>query len=182
VLGAEGVTKMPKRKTGLPSNEERFCQEYVIDHNGTQAARRAGYRGSDATLATKAWRLLRKDEVWKRVRELEDAISTRNHLSAARTLEKSAEIVEADIAEITEEDGTIRSLRSIPPKFRKLIESLEYDIYGRPKIKLPSRNAALTNLMKHHKLITERSDINIHLSLEDLITKSYNSKDTKDEK
>lgn len=27
----------------LTPRQLRFCQEYIIDHNGTQAAKRAGY-------------------------------------------------------------------------------------------------------------------------------------------
>ena len=48
---------------------ERFCQEYVIDYNGTRAAIRAGY--SEKNAATQSGRMLRKAEVLARVRELQ---------------------------------------------------------------------------------------------------------------
>ena len=63
----------------LKKKEERFCQEYVIDYNGTQAAIRAGYKESDA--ANRATRLLRKAEVSARVHELEKEIAERLGLS-----------------------------------------------------------------------------------------------------
>lgn len=43
--------------------QERFVTEYVIDLNGAAAAKRAGYTGSDASLAVQASRLLRDANV-----------------------------------------------------------------------------------------------------------------------
>lgn len=63
----------------LKPKEERFCREYVIDYNGTQAAIRAGYKESDAH--NRACRLLKKAEVSARVRELQQEIAQRLALS-----------------------------------------------------------------------------------------------------
>jgi phage terminase small subunit len=63
----------------LKPKEERFCQEYVIDYNGTQAAIRARYKESDA--ANRATRLLKKAEVSARIHELEKEIAQRLGLS-----------------------------------------------------------------------------------------------------
>jgi phage terminase small subunit len=48
---------------------ERFCQEYVVDYNGTQAAIRAGY--SDTSAKQTAYKLLKREEVSSRIRELQ---------------------------------------------------------------------------------------------------------------
>ena len=53
----------------LKGKYERFCQEYVIDYNGTQAAVRTGYEKKSAR--QQASRLLAKDEVLGRIRELQ---------------------------------------------------------------------------------------------------------------
>lgn len=66
---------MPK----LRGKEEKFCLEYVIDYNGTQAAIRAGYKKEDA--ANRAYRLVRKAEIAARVRELEKELAERLGLS-----------------------------------------------------------------------------------------------------
>lgn len=63
----------------LSPKEERFCREYVIDYNGTQAAIRSGYKVSDA--ANRATRLLKKAEVSARVRELQQEMAQRLALS-----------------------------------------------------------------------------------------------------
>lgn len=63
----------------LKPKEERFCQEYVIDYNGTQAAIRAKYKPSDA--ANRASRLLKKAEVSARIHELEKEMAQRLAIS-----------------------------------------------------------------------------------------------------
>jgi len=69
--------KKPKRKKKpeisvsdvLNAQQERFCREYLIDYNATEAATRAGY--SKKTAATQGWRLLKNAKVLARVRELQ---------------------------------------------------------------------------------------------------------------
>lgn len=64
----------------MQDKHERFCQEYVIDYNGTRAAMRAGY--SERNAATQAGRLLKKAEVLARVRELQHEQLERLSISA----------------------------------------------------------------------------------------------------
>lgn len=59
---------MPK-ETNLTPQQELFCQEYIVDYNGTQAAKRAGY--SDKTAAVQASRLLKNAKVLSRVRAIQ---------------------------------------------------------------------------------------------------------------
>lgn len=54
----------------LSGKIERFCEEYVVDYNATQAAIRAGYKEKSA--ANQGSRLLKNDEVLARVRELQE--------------------------------------------------------------------------------------------------------------
>lgn len=48
---------------------ERFCQEYIVDYNGTQAAVRAGY--SEASARQHSVKLLSNASILSRVRELQ---------------------------------------------------------------------------------------------------------------
>lgn len=48
---------------------ERFCQEYVVDYNGTQAAIRAGYKEKSAR--SQASELLTNPNILSRVRDLQ---------------------------------------------------------------------------------------------------------------
>lgn len=50
----------------LTEKERRFCDAYMTVEaagNGVKACRLAGYKGTDAVLATTAWRLLRKADI-----------------------------------------------------------------------------------------------------------------------
>ena len=53
----------------LKRQQERFCQEYVVDYNGTQAAIRAGYKENSAR--KQASRLLTNEDILTRVHELQ---------------------------------------------------------------------------------------------------------------
>ena len=59
---------------------ERFCQEYLIDLNGKQAAIRTGY--SEATAAAQASRLLTNVNIQERVAELQAERSKRTTIDA----------------------------------------------------------------------------------------------------
>lgn len=47
----------------LSAKMQAFINEYLIDFNATRAAERAGYKGSEATLASTGWENLRKPEI-----------------------------------------------------------------------------------------------------------------------
>lgn len=49
---------------------ETFCQEYIVDYNGTQAAIRAGY--SKKTAGVQASKLLKNANILARIRELQE--------------------------------------------------------------------------------------------------------------
>jgi phage terminase small subunit len=71
---------------GLNDKQERFCQEYVIDLNATQAAIRAGY--SKKTAYSLGQRLLKKAEIIARIEELKKEIADKNKLSAEWVIEE----------------------------------------------------------------------------------------------
>ena len=54
------------------AKHERFCVEYVVDHNGSRAATRAGY--SEKTAAQQASRLLTDAKIRARIAELDTAV------------------------------------------------------------------------------------------------------------
>ena len=55
--------------SALRGRHEKFCQEYVIDYNGTQAAIRAGYEKQSAR--QQASRLLSQEDILSRIMELQ---------------------------------------------------------------------------------------------------------------
>lgn len=55
--------------SALRGKHEIFCQEYIVDYNGTQAAIRAGYEKKSAR--QQASRLLSQEEILNRIMELQ---------------------------------------------------------------------------------------------------------------
>lgn len=68
----------------LTPKQERFCQEYLIDLNATQAATRAGY--SAKTANEQGARLLANVSVQSQINELKKARSQSTGINAERVL------------------------------------------------------------------------------------------------
>lgn len=84
---------MAKKLTAM---EAAFAQEYVLDHNGTRAAIRAGYApGKDnANAAARASRLLKKQAVLDRIAEHESDIAKEFVLTRDGLINRYREIYE----------------------------------------------------------------------------------------
>lgn len=78
----------------LTPKQERFCQEYLVDLNGTQAAIRAGY--SPKTANEIAAENLAKPSIVARVAELQAERATRTQVTADRVVRELARIAFLD--------------------------------------------------------------------------------------
>lgn len=89
----------------LTDKQERFCLEYVIDYNATQAAIRSGY--SEESARQQASRLLTKDDIKARVIELSNATADELGITRRRILTKLWDVVEKSYegAPKTDKDG-----------------------------------------------------------------------------
>ena len=72
----------------LTPKQERFCQEYIIDLNGAQAAIRAGYSVKDAR--TQASRLSTNANIQKYIAELQQKKNAALDLKSEDTLREIA--------------------------------------------------------------------------------------------
>lgn len=77
---------------GLNAKQERFCNEYIIDLNGTQAAIRAGY--SEDSAGSIASEILTKPEIQARIEALKLERSMRTDISADYVLSGLKEVAE----------------------------------------------------------------------------------------
>lgn len=157
---------------GLTEKQRRFCEEYLVDFNATQAAIRAGY--SEKTAYAIGWENLRKPEIIQTIRE--------KTMSAEEVLLRLTDIARGDIADLmeitptgfnfrlieTKEDGT----RVTNPK-TKLIKKIKQRVTTilaksengadqeiiETELELYSAHDALRDLGKHHKLFADRINI-----------------------
>ncbi len=160
--------------------EERFCQEYLIDLNATQAMMRAvGNSIKLTSAATMGHRLLRKVEIQQRITFLNDRRKERVKASADEVLVELSRIALADLGDMFDDDGLLLPLKAMPLDARRAIASLETEELfsgfmsvckecGKDrelhmgyikKLKIWDKNKSLENLGRHHKLFTDKLEV-----------------------
>ncbi len=75
----------------LNEKQKRFCEEYIVDSNATQAAIRAGY--SERTANEQGARLLAKDSVKTYIRELMDEAKDDTIASAQEVMQYLTSVI-----------------------------------------------------------------------------------------
>ena len=92
----------------LTAKQQRFCDEYLIDLNATQAAIRAGY--SPKTAEQLAYQLLQKTSVQNHISELQKKREERTEITQDSVLHELALIAFAkasDYARVVEKDAMV---------------------------------------------------------------------------
>lgn len=89
---------MNKNVGKLTAKQERFCYEYCIDFNATQAAIRAGYKAVNA-FSTGAENL-RKPLLYSKIREMQDKLAETAGISALRVLREHEKLAFSSIAHL----------------------------------------------------------------------------------
>lgn len=112
-----------KTELNLNSRQEAFCREYIIDHNATQAAIRAGY--SQKTAYSLGQRLLKNAEVKKRMIELESKAIEKAELTVDRVVNELCNIAFFDIKNLYDENGQLMNIHDMPEETRRAISGIE---------------------------------------------------------
>ena len=108
----------------LNDKREAFCQEYLVDLNGTQAAIRAGY--SEKTANRIASQLLSKLDVQGRIAELMQGRNRSTQIDASYVLTRLKEIDELDVIDILNDDlNGFKRLSEWPKSWRTSISGLD---------------------------------------------------------
>lgn len=153
-----GQPTTPRFTRPLSMQQERFCQEYVRDLNGTQAAIRASY--SPHTAGQQAYDLLRHPQVQARITQVLEARSRHVALETDKTLAVLGCILHADAADLTDAKGNLIPLHLLPAHVRAAIESVEWH-NGKLRYKLASKTVALHLAMKYQNLIVDKSEVKV---------------------
>jgi phage terminase small subunit len=180
---------MPRKKRQKTVDREAlFVAEYLVDLNGTEACRRAGYEGTRATLCQQAYVLLRKPEVLGLVRKGMEKRSARVEVLQDEVLQVLLDHLRADISEAFDDDGQLLDLDKMPPHVRRQIQSIEveelYEGHGRErvnvgrmhKLKLWSKDKALELALRHKGLLNDKLLVKEELSLEELVNAAMASR------
>lgn len=179
----------------LNPKQERFCLEYIVDLNATQAAIRSGY--SEKTAQEIGSENLSKPIIAARVQELIEKRSKRTEITADLVLQELLKIATVDIAKAFNENGDLLPIHEIPEEIRRAFGGIEIfaereyvekendddgprekEVIGfTKKIKIIEKTKALELLGRHLKLFTDvikheglesRSDEELKKRLEEL--------------
>lgn len=160
----------------LTDKQERFCQEYLKDLNGTQAAIRVGYSAKTAT--EQSSRLLTNVNVAARVKELMGKRSERTEITADVVLKELLLLAKVDLAQAYDEKGNLKPIHEIPEDVRRAIAGIkvyeEFEGYGKDRVKVGEvrevkfwdKTRTLELLGKHLKLFTDKVEHSGNMGLE----------------
>jgi len=142
----------------LTPKKERFCEEYVVDLNGTQAATRAGY--SKNTAAEQASRLLSNVNIQKYIKELKEKQQERTQVTADMVIKELALLAFQDSANLVNDEDRLLSIHGMGSSVSRTIAEVTSRIEkGRgdddnsyaeiTKVKTYDKKGALDSLGKH---------------------------------
>ena len=127
---SRGAKRPPSNQYGLEDRQWLFCQQFIIDDNGTQAAIRAGYSANGAK--TQAARLLTNANVQRAIADLRAARTQRLEITADRVLQELALLAFSDIGEVmdfTQAEVRLRLAHAIPENARRALASMKVKRY-----------------------------------------------------
>jgi phage terminase small subunit len=104
------------------AKEEKFCYEYCLDLNATQAAIRAGYSRKTAKAA--ASRLLTKVNLQKKIGELQGNLAETAKISALRLINEHAKIAFSNIADLHIDWTTLKDFKSLTDDQKACIQEI----------------------------------------------------------
>lgn len=141
----------------MTAKQKRFCEEYVIDFNATQAAIRSEY--SKRTAKSQGQRMLTKVDLLNYIETLKQKIENKSIMTATEVLKELSKIAKSSLKDIVNEKGGLRPLEEMPEDVAAAISEIRVDSIGKPvdgvlvlrtTIKFHSKVAALEHLGKHH--------------------------------
>ena len=163
----EPIEQEPKNGK-LSPKQLKFCEEYLIDLNGTQAAIRAGYKKKYAQ--QQATENLLKPLIRKFITKLKKRISAKAVLTAQETLEEASIVARSSLenyVDIDELTGVIRAkgFKEMPKDSIRALQSVEENraikedadgkgvtVYDKVKFKTHPKMRAIEFLGKYHGL------------------------------
>jgi len=174
---------MSEKKKKLSCKHERFCHEYLVDYNATQAYIRAGYSPKNAQ--KNSWRLMEDDGIHARIRELQKGLYDRLREDEYKTLKKLYNLIYYDARQLFDEDGQLKNFRNLDEDIASVITGVKVrkqfggkDEDGNAifddivEVKLIDRLHALELMMRNQSILQPDSQTNINIGLGEAIRKA----------
>lgn len=106
----------------LTAKQERFCYEYCIDYNATQAAIRAGYKADNAYAIGSE--NLRKPEVKNRISEMQSNLAETAGISALRILKEHERIAFSNAGQLRDGWISLKDFEKLPDSVKACIQEI----------------------------------------------------------
>jgi phage terminase small subunit len=148
----------------LTDKQIRFCEEYLIDLNATQAAIRAGY--SEKTAGQIGEQNLKKLEIQSHIQKRQKELQAKTGITQERVLKELAAIAFSDVRKFYDEDGRLKQITELDDDVAAAmsgmdIEELTVDgnlIGTVKKIKRWDKTKSLEMLAKHLGMFEKDND------------------------
>ena len=110
-------------KNVLNEKQKKFCEEYILDFNGTQAAIRCGY--SKKTANEQAARLLANVSIQNYLTDLKQITAEASQITKEQLIEELRKISFFDIRKIFTVDGGMKNIRDFDDDSAAAIAGIE---------------------------------------------------------
>lgn len=114
-----------KQPIKLTAKQQRFCEEYLVDFNATQAAIRAGY--SMKTAYAIGEQNLRKLEIQKTIQSLQSTLSTKTEITREKVVAEYARIAFGDIREFFDDNSRLKPIKDLSDNAAAALAGVEVD-------------------------------------------------------
>jgi phage terminase small subunit len=167
----------------LNKKQKRFCQEYIIDLNATQAAIRAGY--SEKTAGIQSFHLLKKPNIQSVIQKALENRSIRTQITQDRVLEELARIGFSCVDDYVEWGGSkykLKESQELTDDQKAAISEVSVHKSkdgGSIKFKLYDKVSALEKIGRHLGMFNDKIDVNMTINSWDDLEKELSDKPVK---
>lgn len=171
---------MAKQKPILTKKQEKFCKEYLVDFNGTQAAIRAGFAPKNANVT--AAKYLAKSSISNQIKKLQSKQDEKYEFTQEDFREKVMAMINFDVRDILEvgEGGEVqyKPMDQWPEGASKLISEISkksvikesadgktISKYSKINAKIPDKIKALEQMARHRGWFNDKLKVDGELKI-----------------
>lgn len=154
-----------RKPNNLTINQEKFCHEFVLTGNGSEAYRRAypkSLEWKETAVACAGSKMLSRGNVSERIKELRGEVKKKFDISAERLLQEQARLALFDFRNIFDENGKLIDPKNFPDDVAAAVSSIKVSrvrsadsgegVEEVIELKLWNKNTALDSLFKNKGL------------------------------
>lgn len=142
------------QNAGLTIQMKKFCDEWLIDNNGSRAYKAAyTHVKKDTTARTGASLLLKRPNIRAYIDMKHAELAARYEIVPDRILEEESKLAFSDVGELFGDEGELTPPRDLPDRIRKALSSVKVKITASGdtvyEYKLHDKGQALHRVSKH---------------------------------